>query len=223
MLRTIVENLHKIKDTLPDNVHLVAVSKTKPISNLQEAYDAGQRIFGENKIQELREKEQLLPKDIEWHMIGHMQSNKVKYIAPYISLIHGVESLKLLQEINKQALKNKRTINILLQFHIATESTKFGFQLEEAKEILDSDDFKRLENIEVCGVMGMASFVNKESQVRQEFANLKSIFEYLKSNYFPSAEAFNTVSMGMSGDYQIAIEEGSTMIRIGSSIFGARN
>ena len=222
MRRTIVENLHKIKDTLPENVHLVAVSKTKPISNLQEAYDAGQRIFGENKIQELREKEPLLPKDIEWHMIGHMQSNKVKYIAPYISLIHGVESFKLLEEINKQALKNNRVIKVLLQFHIATESTKFGLQLKEAKEILDSNEYKRLGNIEVSGVMGMASYVQNESQIRQEFSKLKSIFEELKSKYFTSAESFNTISMGMSGDYAIAIEEGSTMIRVGSSIFGER-
>jgi len=223
MLKTIVENLHEIKNTLPENVHLVAVSKTKPISDLQEAYDAGQRIFGENKVQELREKQPQLPNDIEWHMIGHMQSNKVKYIAPYISLIHGVESLKLLQEINRQALKNNRVIKVLLQFHIASESTKFGLQLNEAKEILDSDEFQKLQNIEISGVMGMASFVENKSQVRLEFTKLKSIFEDLKSNYFTSTESFSTISMGMSGDYQIAIEEGSNMIRVGSSIFGARN
>ena len=219
---SIAENLNKIKKTIPEDVSLVAVSKTKPIQDLKKAYDAGQRVFGENKVQELREKQPQLPDDIEWHMIGHMQSNKVKYIAPYISLIHGVESLKLLEEINKQALKNNRIIKILLQFHIATESTKFGLQLKEAKEMLDSDEYKRLENIEVSGVMGMASFVENESQIRQEFSKLKSIFEELKSNYFTSAESFNTVSMGMSGDYPIAIEEGSTMIRVGSSIFGAR-
>ena len=220
---SIAENLNKIKSVIPDGVSLVAVSKTKPIEDLKKAYEAGQRIFGENKVQELREKQPQLPNDIEWHMIGHMQTNKVKYIAPFVSLIHGVESFKLLKEINKQALKNKRVIKVLLQFHIATESTKFGLQLKEAKEILDSDEFKRLQNIKVSGVMGMASFVENESQVRLEFATLKSIFEELKSNYFSSADSFKTVSMGMSGDYSIAIEEGSTMIRVGSSIFGTRN
>ena len=220
---SIAENLNKIINAIPEDVSLVAVSKTKPIQDLKKAYEAGQRIFGENKVQELREKQPQLPNDIEWHMIGHMQTNKVKYIAPFVSLIHGVESFKLLKEINKQALKNERVIKILLQFHIATESTKFGLQLKEAKEILDSDEFKRLQNIKVSGVMGMASFVENESQVRLEFATLKSIFEELKSNYFSSADSFKTVSMGMSGDYSIAIEEGSTMIRVGSSIFGTRN
>lgn len=220
---SIAENLNKIKSVIPDDVSLVAVSKTKPIEDLKKAYEAGQRIFGENKVQELREKQPQLPNDIEWHMIGHMQTNKVKYIAPFVSLIHGVESFKLLKEINKQAIKNKRVIKVLLQFHIATESTKFGLQLKEAKEILDSDEFKRLQNIKVSGVMGMASFVENESQVRLEFATLKSIFEELKSSYFASADSFKTVSMGMSGDYSIAIEEGSTMIRVGSSIFGTRN
>lgn len=220
---SIAENLNKIKSVIPDDVSLVAVSKTKPIEDLKKAYEAGQRIFGENKVQELREKQPQLPNDIEWHMIGHMQTNKVKYIAPFVSLIHGVESFKLLKEINKQAIKNKRVIKVLLQFHIATESTKFGLQLKEAKEILDSDEFKRLQNIKVSGVMGMASFVENESQVRLEFATLKSIFEELKSSYFASADSFKTVSMGMSRDYSIAIEEGSTMIRVGSSIFGTRN
>jgi len=220
---SIAENLNKIINVIPEDVSLVAVSKTKPIQDLKKAYEAGQRIFGENKVQELREKQPQLPNDIEWHMIGHMQTNKVKYIAPFVSLIHGVESLKLLKEINKQALKNERVIKILLQFHIATESTKFGLQLNEAKEILDSDEFKKLKNVEVSGVMGMASFVENESQVRLEFATLKSIFEELKSNYFSSTDSFKIVSMGMSGDYLIAIEEGSTMIRVGSSIFGTRN
>ena len=220
---SIAENLNKIINVIPEDVSLVAVSKTKPIQDLKKAYEAGQRIFGENKVQELREKQPQLPNDIEWHMIGHMQTNKVKYIAPFVSLIHGVESFKLLKEINKQALKNERVIKILLQFHIATESTKFGLQLNEAKEILDSDEFKKLKNIEVSGVMGMASFVENESQVRLEFATLKSIFEELKSNYFSSTDSFKIVSMGMSGDYPIAIEEGSTMIRVGSSIFGTRN
>ncbi len=220
---SIAENLNTIKNKIPEDVSLVAVSKTKPVEDLKKAYDAGQRIFGENKVQELREKQPQLPNDIEWHMIGHMQSNKVKYIAPYISLIHGVESLKLLQEINRQALKNNRVIKVLLQFHIASESTKFGLQLKEAKEILDSDEFQKLQNIEISGVMGMASFVENKSQVRLEFTKLKSIFEDLKSNYFATTESFSTISMGMSGDYQIAIEEGSNMIRVGSSIFGARN
>ena len=220
---SIKTNLQQIKDTLPQEVTLVAVSKTKPIEDLQEAYDAGQRIFGENKVQELREKQPVLPKDIEWHMIGHMQTNKVKYIAPYISLIHGVESFKLLEEINKQAQKNNRIINVLLQFHIAIESTKFGLQIDEARDILKSDEFQALENIEVVGVMGMASFVDNESQIRQEFQSLKQIFDSLKSEFFENSPSFNTISMGMSGDYQLAIEEGSTMVRVGSSIFGARN
>lgn len=223
MAEIIAKNLKKIKDSLPNDVTLVAVSKTKPISDLQEAYNSGQRVFGENKVQELREKEPALPKDIEWHMIGHMQTNKVKYIAPYISLIHGVESFKLLKEINKQALKNNRIIKILLQFHIASESTKFGFQFDEAKAMLDSEEFKDLKNIEVSGVMGMASFVNDESIVRKEFSSLKLIFDELKANYFSAAEHFKVISMGMSGDYQLAIKEGSTMVRVGSAIFGARN
>lgn len=220
---SIKENLKHIKESLNEKVTLVAVSKTKPIEDLQEAYDAGQRIFGENKVQELREKEPALPKDIEWHMIGHMQSNKVKYIAPYISLIHGVESFKLLKEINKQASKNNRTINVLFQFHIATESTKFGLQLEEAREILNSEEFKELSNVNISGVMGMASFVDDESQVRQEFKSLREIFNELKSEFFNNSPSFNIISMGMSGDYKLAIEEGSTMVRVGSSIFGARN
>lgn len=223
MSLTIIENLQEIKNSIPTSVTLVAVSKTKPIEDLQTAYDAGQRIFGENKVQELREKEPALPNDIKWHMIGHMQSNKVKFIAPYISLIHGVESFKLLREINKQALKNKRIINVLLQFHIATEATKFGFQINEVNEILNSQEFKDLKNIEISGVMGMASFIDNKSQVRKEFANLKSIFNEIKLNFFPNEKSFNTISMGMSGDFKLAIDEGSTMIRVGSSIFGSRN
>lgn len=223
MSLTIIENLQEIKNSIPTSVTLVAVSKTKPIEDLQTAYDAGQRIFGENKVQELREKEPALPNDIKWHMIGHMQSNKVKFIAPYISLIHGVESFKLLREINKQALKNKRIINVLLQFHIATEASKFGFQINEVNEILNSQEFKDLKNIEISGVMGMASFTDNKSQVRKEFANLKSIFNEIKLNFFPNEKSFNTISMGMSGDFKLAIDEGSTMIRVGSSIFGSRN
>lgn len=220
---SIAENLKKIQDSIPKSVSLVAVSKTKPIEDVKEAYDAGQRIFGENKVQELREKHPALPKDIEWHMIGHMQSNKVKYIAPFISLIHGIESFKLLKEINKQALKNNRIIKVLLQFHIASESTKFGLQINEAKEILISDEFKNLKNIEITGVMGMASFVNDKVQVKSEFSNLNTIFKQLKKSFFINQDSFKTISMGMSGDYPIAIEEGSSMIRVGSSIFGVRN
>ena len=220
---SIAENLKKIQDSIPKSVSLVAVSKTKPIEDVKEAYDAGQRIFGENKVQELREKHPALPKDIEWHMIGHMQSNKVKYIAPFISLIHGIESFKLLKEINKQALKNNRIIKVLLQFHIASESTKFGLQINEAKEILISDEFKNLKNIEITGVMGMASFVNDKVQVKSEFSNLNTIFNQLKKSFFINQDSFKTISMGMSGDYPIAIEEGSSMIRVGSSIFGVRN
>jgi len=220
---SIAENLKNIQDSIPKSVSLVAVSKTKPIEDVKEAYDAGQRIFGENKVQELREKYPSLPKDIEWHMIGHMQSNKVKYIAPFISLIHGVESFKLLREINKQAHKNRRVIKVLLQFHIASESTKFGLQINEANDILNSDEFKNLKNIEITGVMGMASFVDDKAQIRSEFSNLNAIFKQLKNSFFANQNSFNTVSMGMSGDYHIAIEEGSTMIRVGSSIFGVRN
>jgi pyridoxal phosphate enzyme (YggS family) len=220
---SISENLKKIKDSIPSSISLVAVSKTKPIDDLKEAYSAGQRIFGENKVQELREKHPALPKDIEWHMIGHMQSNKVKHIAPFVSLIHGVESFKLMREINKQALKNNRTIQVLLQFHIASETTKFGLEIDEANKILNSAEFSNLKNIEITGVMGMASFVKDKTQIRNEFSQLKTIFSQLKNSIFKNQDSFNTISMGMSGDYSIAIEEGSTMIRVGSSIFGVRN
>ena len=223
MTESISLNLNKIKSSLPKNVTLVAVSKTKPIADIQVAYDAGHRVFGENKVQELQEKAPNLPIDIEWHMIGHMQSNKVKYIAPYISLIHGVESLKLIKEINKQAMKNNRVISVLLQFYIAQETTKFGLHYEEAIEILESEDFKSLENIKISGVMGMASFVSNNEQLKQEFSSLKTIFNRLKTTYFNHSSDFNIISMGMSGDYPIAVQEGSNMVRIGSSIFGARN
>lgn len=223
MYETITENLQRIKNALPNGVTLVAVSKTKPIKDLQEAYDAGQRIFGENKVQELQEKYPALPKDIQWHMIGHLQSNKVKYIAPFISLIHGVESLKLLKEINKQALKNNRKIKVLLQFMIAEESTKFGFSLDEVQTLLISAEYRTLNNISIVGIMGMASNVNDDQQVSNEFNNLKKYFDILKINFFPQSNEFTTISMGMSGDYELAIQEGSTMVRIGSSIFGSRN
>ena len=219
----IKENLVNIKNSIPSHVTLVAVSKTKPNELIQEAYSSGQRIFGENKAQELKNKAEVLPKDIEWHFIGHLQSNKVKYIAPYASLVHSIDSLKLLKEVNKQALKNKRIIDCLLQFHIATEESKFGLSLEEAAELLTSNEFSSLKNIRVVGVMGMASFINSEEQVRSEFARLKQIFIELKNSFFKQSKIFKTISMGMSGDYKLAIEEGSTMVRVGSAIFGIRN
>ena len=217
------ENLATIKNSIPSHVTLVAVSKTKPNELIKEAYNSGHRIFGENKAQELKNKAEVLPKDIEWHFIGHLQSNKVKYIAPYASLVHSIDSLKLLKEVNKQALKNKRIIDCLLQFHIATEESKFGLSLEEAAELLTSNEFSNLKNIRVVGVMGMASFINSEEQVRKEFASLKHIFTQLKNSFFQRNETFKTISMGMSGDYKLAIEEGSTMVRVGSAIFGIRN
>jgi pyridoxal phosphate enzyme (YggS family) len=224
---SIQSNLHDIKSTLPENVTLVAVSKTKPVSDLMEAYNAGQRIFGENKIQEMVEKWEVMPKDIQWHMIGHVQTNKVKFMAPFVSLIHGVDSLKLLQEINKQALKNDRIIDCLLQMHIAEEETKFGLDEEELSALLNSNEFQEMKNIRILGLMGMATFTDNQEQIRKEFTHLKSIFDKLQSlntdsDNYRNCE-LNTISMGMSGDYKLAIECGSTMIRVGSSIFGNRN
>ena len=216
------EKLKDVKSGIPANVTLVAVSKTKPNESIIDAYNAGQRIFGENKVQELTEKQIDLPKDIEWHFIGHLQSKKVKSIASFVSLIHAVDSLKLLTEINKQALKNDRTIDCLLQFHIATEQSKFGLSFEEAREILESDTFVELQNISITGIMGMATFTSDKNQVREEFQALENYFNVLKSHYFKFNDNFQHISMGMSGDYKIAIEEGSTMVRIGSSIFGSR-
>ena len=221
-MNTITENLQEVKSQLPENVVLVAVSKTKPNSSIEEAYKVGQRIFGENRIQELVAKSEELPKDIEWHMIGHLQSNKVKYIAPFVSLIHAVDKAKLLAEINKEALKNERIIKVLLQFHIADEESKFGLNLTEAQELLPSERFKSFKNIEVVGVMGMATFISDQNQVRNEFKTLKSIFDTLQSQFFQNQPTFKEISMGMSGDYRLAIEEGSTMVRVGSSIFGSR-
>jgi pyridoxal phosphate enzyme (YggS family) len=215
----IKDNLLAIKNTIPDSVTLVAVSKTKPNSYIQEAYDAGQRIFGENRVQEMTEKWENMPKDIEWHMIGHLQRNKVKYMAEYVSLVHGVDSPRLLSEINKQAEKHNRTISCLLQVHIAEEDTKFGFNEDELLELVGNEEFKSFNNVKIVGLMGMATFTDNMDQVRREFASLKLLFTKLKNNY----SDFATLSMGMSGDYQIAIEEGSTMVRIGSSIFGSRN
>ncbi|HAM97027.1 MAG TPA: YggS family pyridoxal phosphate-dependent enzyme [Marinilabiliales bacterium] len=219
---SIATNLLAIQATIPKGVRLVAVSKTKPNEAIMEAYQVGQRVFGENRPQELRDKQADLPKDIEWHFIGHLQTNKVKYIAPFVSLIHGVESLKLLQEIDKEARKSQRVIPCLLEFHIAEEETKYGLNLQEAREILTGDGFQKLEHISICGVMGMATYTQDEAQIRKEFKNLKLIFETLKKEFFNEAPAFCELSMGMSGDYLIAIQEGSTLVRIGSSIFGSR-
>lgn len=218
---TIKENLLAIKNSLPEPVTLVAVSKTKPVSDLMEAYEAGQRIFGENKIQEMTEKWEQLPKDIQWHMIGHVQSNKVKYMASYVTLVHGVDSLKLLQEINKQAKKHDRVIDCLLQIYIAEEESKFGLDVNELNELLQSETFKELQHIRVIGLMGMATFTDSEAQIKKEFQNLKAIFDSTKGITAANFD-LSVLSMGMSGDYKIAIACGSTMVRIGSSIFGTR-
>ena len=220
---SIAENIDLITSHLPTNVRLIAVSKTKPTELLLEAYQHGQRNFGENKVQEMVWKQEELPKDIGWHFIGHLQTNKVKYIAPFVQLIHGVDSFKLLKTIDAEAKKASRIIPCLIQFHIAEEETKFGFSFKEAQEMLNSTDFKSLENVAISGVMGMATYTDSENQVRKEFAHLKEIFENLKSEFFPGNADFKDISMGMSGDYRIAVEEGSTMVRIGSTIFGERN
>jgi pyridoxal phosphate enzyme (YggS family) len=217
----IQQNLTEIKSSLPPHVTLVAVSKTKPVADLTEAYHAGQRIFGENKIQEMTEKWEQMPKDIQWQMIGHVQSNKVKYMIPYVDLIHGVDSLKLLKEINRLAAKWKRTVDCLLQIHIAEEDTKFGLDEKELDEILNSEEFKTYENIRIVGLMGMATFTENQEQIKREFLHLKSIFYKHKQLATDNCQ-LTTLSMGMSGDYQLAIECGSTMVRIGSSIFGSR-
>ena len=220
---SITKNLTEIKSQLPAHVTLVAVSKTKPVSDLIEAYNAGQRIFGENKIQEMTNKWEQMPKDIEWHMIGHVQTNKVKFMAEYVSLIHGVDSLKLLQEINKQAKKHNRVIDCLLQIHIAEEETKFGLDEEELNEILKQvqNDKSEFENIRIVGLMGMATFTENQNQIEKEFNHLKSIFDKLNKLSIINYQ-LSILSMGMSGDYQLAISCGSTMVRIGSSIFGTR-
>ncbi len=218
----ISRRLQEIIDAIPDHVTLVAVSKTKPTSAIQEAYNAGQRHFGENKVQEMTDKSARLPKDIHWHLIGHLQTNKVKYIASFVSLIHSIDSLKLLQEINKHAIKHNRVIDCLLQFHIAKEETKFGLDLVEANVLLGSEQFSALKNIRIVGVMGMASFTPNEKELRKEFSELRGIFTSIKNKWFTDENSFKIISMGMSGDYGIAIEEGSTMVRVGSSIFGSR-
>lgn len=216
---SISENLQNIKSALPEHVTLVAVSKTKPVSDLMEAYHSGQRIFGENKIQEMVEKHEQMPKDIHWHMIGHVQRNKVKYMAPFVSLIHGIENFKVLQEVEKQAAKHNRVIDCLLQIKIAEENSKFGMSANEAKTILTSDTFKYLKHINVIGVMGMATLTDNQDQIQTEFKRLRNTFNDLKL-IKPNLEI---ISMGMSGDYELAITCGSNMVRIGSSIFGERN
>jgi len=216
---SIKENIAAIKSSLPENVTLVAVSKTKPTNVILEAYDGGQRIFGENKVQEMVRKWKELPKDIEWHMIGHLQRNKVKYMAQFVSLVHGVDSFRLLKEIDKQAKKNNRVIDCLLQMYIAEENTKFGLDENELEAIISSEEYKNLAHIRIVGLMGMATFTDNNVQIKKEFQYLKSLFENLKN----SIPEISILSMGMSADYETAVEEGSTMVRIGSSIFGTRN
>lgn len=217
------ENLIKFQNVLTEGVKLVAISKTKPNEDILEAYNAGHRIFGENKAQELITKQPDLPKDIEWHFVGHLQSNKVKYLARFVSLIHSVDKLKLLKEINKRAKNEGRIIDCLLQFHIAKEESKFGLDLEEAKDLISNEIFPELKNVRIIGVMGMATFTENESLIREEFKMLKNIFDFLKENYFADKKYFKEISMGMTNDYKIAIEEGATIVRIGSAIFGERN
>ena len=219
---SIAENLNSIKADIPANAKLVAISKTHAPEVVMQAYDAGQRDFGENKVQELITKYEALPKDIQWHLVGHLQRNKVKYIAPFVSLIQSVDSAKLLKEIDKNAQKNSRIIDCLLQVYIADEDTKFGLSNEEVIEILESDAYANMENIRVVGLMGMATFTDNTEQVRMEFRKLNEFFDQVKQKYFADSSNFNTLSMGMSSDYKIAIEEGATLIRVGSSIFGGR-
>ena len=219
----IQEEIQTIKAGLPESVRLVAVSKFHPIEALQEAYEGGQRIFGESKVQEMTQKYEALPKDIEWHFIGHLQTNKIKYMAPYVALIHGVDSYKLLSEINKQAAKAGRIIPCLLQIHIAQEKTKFGFSTDECRTMLEEGNWRQLKNVQIAGVMGMATNTEDEAQIKREFSTLSAFFQEVKESYFREVSSFKEISMGMSDDYPIAIEEGSTLIRIGSRIFGARN
>lgn len=219
----IKENYSKILATVPAPARLIAVSKTKPIEDLQEAYEAGARLFGENKALEMRDKHQSLPQDIEWHFIGHLQTNKIKYIAGFVSLIHSIDSLNLLQAVDKEAAKHDRVIDCLLQFHIASEETKFGLDMDEARALLSSEEYKALEHVRIVGVMGMATNTDDMDLVRREFRTLRGCRDELKEVFFAQSPEFKEISMGMSGDYQIALEEGSTLVRVGSSIFGARN
>ncbi len=217
----IADSIHEIENELQGRAKLIAVTKTKPVGMLREAYDAGSRRFGENKVQEMAEKQPQLPSDVEWHLIGHLQTNKVKYIAPFVALIHSVDSLKLLQEINKQAAKYNRVIDCLLQIYIADEETKFGLSAEEAEALLSAAELQDLHNIRIVGLMGLATNTNNESQIRREFQGLKRLYDKLAQIQRPNVE-FSELSMGMSGDYRIAVEEGSTLVRVGSAIFGAR-
>jgi pyridoxal phosphate enzyme (YggS family) len=219
----IAKNIISLKKQIPSSVKLVAVSKSKPVSDILLAYGTGHRMFGENRVQELLSKKDKLPGDIEWHFIGHLQSNKVKFIVPFLSLIHSVDSFKLLKAIDSEAKKVNRVVNCLLQFHIAEEETKFGFTMNEAAEMMESDDFRKLGSVKLCGVMGMATFTDETNRVRNEFMKLSGYFKILKENYFAKLNYFSEISMGMSGDYATAIEEGSTIVRIGSIIFGDRN
>ena len=219
----IEENYRQVAATVKPGVRLVAVSKYKTVEEIKTVYDLGQRVFGENKAQEMRAKHEVLPSDIEWHFIGHLQRNKIKYIIGYVSLIHSIDSLELLQEVNKAAAKENRVVPCLLQFHIAEEETKFGLNLAEAEVLLDSPDFAEMQNVRIDGVMGMATFTPDKEQVRREFASLRDIFQTLRTTFFLGKDHFKEISMGMSDDYPIAMEEGSTLVRIGSSIFGARD
>jgi len=220
---SIRQNVLHYRQEIPKHVKLIAVSKTKPVEDIHEAYEAGQRLFGENKAQDMADKHPQLPEDIRWHFIGHLQTNKVKYIAPFVELIHAVDSLRLMKEINKQAAKNDRVIRCLLQFHIAEEDTKFGLNLEEAVGLLTSEEYRHMTNIRISGVMGMATFTDNQEQVTREFQHLRSIFNELKQKFFNDDPDFCELSMGMSDDYPLAIAAGSTMVRIGTGIFGARN
>jgi len=220
---SIADNIKTLKkETAPIHVKLVVVSKTKPVEEVQEAYDAGQRLFGENLVQELVEKYETLPKDIQWHLIGHLQSNKVKYIAPFISMIQSVDSLKLLEEINKHAVKNQRVIDCLLQVHIADEETKFGLDFDEIIALLRSEEFSLIKNVRIRGLMGIATNTENAKQIKDEFYELRTFFDGIKQSFFRKDDAFDTLSMGMSSDYKIAIEQGSTMVRLGSTVFGQR-
>ncbi|MBR1625954.1 MAG: YggS family pyridoxal phosphate-dependent enzyme [Bacteroidales bacterium] len=220
---SIEENIKNIKSSIPSNVTLIAVSKTKPEEDLIAAYNCGQRAFGENKAQEMKRKHENLPEDIQWHFIGHLQENKIKYIISYVTLIHSVDSLKLLKEINKYALKNNRKVDCLFEIDISKEESKFGLTYKEVCGILDSEDYKQLDNIRICGVMGIGSITDDREQTRKEFKELRDIFIDLKNKYFANEEHFKEISMGMTHDYEMAIEEGATIIRIGSKIFGARD
>lgn len=222
MMLNITENIKEIVQTLPEKVKLIAVSKTKPAEYIAQAYTAGQRAFGENRPQEMAAKYQVLPKDIEWHLIGQLQEKNVKYIASFVKLIHSVDSLKLLQKIDREAMKHNRIIECLLEFHIADEETKSGLSLDEARLLLKSGEFRILQNVRVAGVMGIATYTDNREQIRKEFRYLYEIYNLLKKEFFSDADAFKEISMGMSGDYRIAVEEGSTMVRVGSAIFGVR-